>query len=244
MMKTLVRVFSILVALLMLLLGYVLVRGIPTFLTPAKAHNLEMPLDPKIVYLVPVEMQRGLLTQEFLETKGAIRAENWLAVRTLAQIQPLDAIIVDNTLIASLSLSDKSWLQDQFKNGVIIVGLGTDDTQFAQVLGLKTLTSPQEHIVPLDDVEYRLVMMLALGDSQEIAAIGDWISRNESGDMNTPIVVQKPMELSFAKMRGRLDSNEGLEGLFANIISTMQGVYAMRNEYQQRVDEASKGTQP
>ncbi len=218
------------VALIAMFAGFTLTTGVFEGVPKAMAHSSTMPAQPYILYLAPAQAQRGLLNSAVVQKHGGVPVPDWKAAQKAAQSRPLDALLVDTAFIGSASLTDKAWLKSQFHNGVVLVGLGVDDDQFAQTLGLNTFRVPQEANIPIGPMGYRLTMSLVQGDPGDVSLLGDWIDKYLQGD-DTPVSgIQHPLFTVFTSTRGNLDSQTDIDVLFYNMFSSIKGAYDTRSE--------------
>jgi len=145
----LARLILVVTALVAGLAGYTLVVGKQSIASPVEARSATMPAHPHILYLAPPGAVRGLVTDEVMQAQGATPVRNWRTAQAMANSRPLDALLMDASLLDSMSPSDVDWLRSQFHDGVTIVGLGVEDDRLAPILGLKTLRAPAEANVPI-----------------------------------------------------------------------------------------------
>lgn len=240
MQKQFFRVAGFIIALIFGWNAYVAIVGTQTSL-PAEARSLTTPTNPHILYLAPRGSIRGLANEDTLKSRGISIAYNWQSARLVAARQPLDALLIDATLLETITASDTTWLQTQFQDGVTLVGLGIDDDQFAMVLGLETFRSPAEANIPLGPTGYRLVMRLAIGTPEDLRTFeeSNWVQRSMSGEgvENTNRRINYPLGATFSKARGQLDTAQDLDLLLFQVKSTIEGAYKMRAEWQERIKE-------
>lgn len=218
--------------------AYAFVVGPQSIFTPAQARSLTIPANPHILYLAPQGSTRGLVNDKVMQAHGATPVRDWQPARSAGNTRPLDAILIDASLFNTGTPSDVDWLRAQFHDGIAIVGLGTDDDQFARFLGLQTLRAPAEANIPIGPTGYRLIMSIAVGtpDDLKILRDTDWINRAIRGEeldvtRQNP-KIKYPLVNSFNKSRGQLDSAQELNLLFLRINSVIEDAYKVRAEFQ------------
>lgn len=131
----LARMIMVVTALVASLVGYTIVVGTPSIAKPVAARSTTMPANPFILYLAPQGSMRGLITDEVMQAHGATLVRDWRTAQAMASGRPLDALLMDAALLDTMTPADVEWVQAQFHDGVIIVGLGIDDEVLAPVLG-------------------------------------------------------------------------------------------------------------
>ncbi len=106
--------------------------------------------------------------------RGVTPVYTWLSARSAARSRPLDAMLIDASSFDTMSDSDWDWLRTQFRDGVVVVGLGVNDDRSAQILGLETLRALAEAspaVDPVGPTGYRLVMRLVLGRPDDVETL-------------------------------------------------------------------------
>ncbi len=217
------------------LVVYFVITSVPLFTQPAQARPAEMPAQPHIVYVAPHGSSRGVLNSELASAHGATPVTAWSSARSAATTRPLDAILIDLELMPALQPSDKDWLKAQFWDGVVVVGLGTDDDLIAEVLELETIRSTNEANHLFGPIEYILVSGLRLGDPNDLTILDNtnWLQRLLDGnDDDVPATIQQPTMFSFGKMRGSLETEREITRLFTNLRSFIEGTYRARSQFQ------------
>lgn len=205
-----------------------------------------MPETPLIVYVGMEGKSHGDLTEEDLARQQVTILRNWQAVKDKAKAQPLDALLMDATLLEQMTDDDKAWLREQFEDGVVTAGLGVDLDLLATALGLETLRAPGEAKVPLQESEYYIVHALILGQPSDIERMRqhNWLSRSLQGESLASIPgIQAPMTTSTGTLRGELDSPAGKDKLFQDLHTTIEGIYKMRQEYAETLATTDKENQ-
>ncbi len=232
--KRLLFVFEVVVALVALLVGYVLITGVSPGASPAEARSATMPANPHILYLAPGGAQRGLANDETMQNRGATPSRDWQAARSAAGKRPLDALLIDAALFEMMSEADQEWLQAQFREGVVIVGLGVEDEVLAQNLDMYSLQASGETAKPIGPTGYRLVSGLMLGhpDDMKTLTFNEWIDQLVKGD-EPPSGIQRPMVNTFTRARGTLASEEELDLLFNRVRNAIEGAYQTRADFQE-----------
>ena len=232
--KKLLIVFEVTVALVALAVGYTFVTGTVPGISPAAARSATMPANPHILYLAPVGTQRGAINDAVMEAKGATLSRSWRSARSAARNRPLDALLIDDAYFEQMSNADQEWLQGQFRDGVVIVGLGVEDEEMAPSLGLNTLRVPTEAPVPIGPIGYKLVEAMILGQPEDIkiAEENNWLEKAISGEGDPLEGIKYPLLRSSGSARGELNSIEDIDALFHNIRSRIEGAYRMRLEYE------------
>ena len=233
---------GVVIALIFGIGAYAIVVGPESFGSPAEARFLEMPANPHIIYLAPQGTSRGLVNEKSMQARGATsNAQNWQAARLTASQRPVDALLIEASILGNTTPLDEEWLRVQFRDGVAIVGMGVEDDRFARVLGLQTLLAPTEASIPIGPTGYRLVMSLVLGTPDDVRTLEstDWINQAIRGEERNIISpsgkINNVMINSFSKSRGRLDSVQELDTLFLRLTSVIENAYKLRAEFQQRI---------
>jgi len=203
----------------------------------AQARALTMPSNPHILYLTPDGVYPGLLTKEVIEKNGFSLQKTWASAQQAAQDRPLDALIIDPSFLENSSSGDQEWLQFQFKDGVVIVGLGAngDADALAKSLGLETLRNPAETLSPAKPDDYLLVYALALGHPDDLKILEDanWLDAQVRGE-NTPPGIKRPTSISFGKARGLSSPEADLNLLLIRLKQAIQGRYDQRAEFREQ----------
>lgn len=233
--KRFLLILEIALALAALVAGYIFIVGRSAIDTPAVARPATAPDNPHILYLAPEGTNRGAVNDGKMQEKGVTLVRDWTSARAAADSQPLDALLADAAMFDIISAEDTTWLQAQFRNGVVIVSLGLEDDKLAQTLGLKTLRSPEEADIPLGSTGYRLVSSYIFGEPEDIKKLedSDWINRYINDDDQTPPNdIKNPLTFSVSKERGELNSNDDLDLLVLRVKSHIEGFYQAKKEMQ------------
>lgn len=241
--KRFIRMIEITIVLVAGFVGYVIAVGALSTPAPVLAERpAAMPGPPHIVYLAPENSQRGKINSDEMVARKATLVHDWQAARSTATSRALDALLIDASLFDMMTPADTDWLQAQFHDGVVIVGLGVDEDRFAKALGLETLRAPTEAVLPPDPNTYVLVMSLVLGYPEDIKSQdrSDWINQLLRGGDESTVPVKQPLINQFGGSRGRLDSEEELEVLFYRVNSSIQGAYETRAEFQRLLEDWEK----
>ena len=230
---------SIVAVPLALLAGYV-----ATTITQEKAvqaHTLpaEMLDRPYILFLAPPDVQRGALNHSVMQNRGVVSVQSWGEARQRTQDRTVDALIIDAALLDVAGSGDLNWLRDEYRNGLVLVGLGVDDDSFARILGLETFRVSGEASVPLGPTGYRLTYGMVLGRPDEINNLGDWITRLRNGQAPSP-PVEHPMVMTFRSARGEVNTEEDIDLLFARLNSAIRGIYETRAEFQEALESTEE----
>lgn len=232
-------------ACLALIAGYWLVTAQKSPVRAA-AHSATMPETLTVVYVAPVPEPTGLLTPERLKAEGVTILPDWAAARQLAQVTPLDALLMDPQALDALQEDDRAWLRARFDEGVLMVGLGVVDDRFANELGVNSFRVPAESDVPLGPSGYRMASRLALGTPADRAKLEgkNWFERLLRGDEDpaAPDIVTQPMTVSAGASRGLLDTPDDVDFFFERLRMKIEGIYNTRAEFQQLI-ETSKESQ-
>lgn len=240
--KKLILFLEIAVALAALVAGYIFVAGRMAIALPAVAGSATSPNNPHILYLAPEGFERGLVNDAVMQARGATPVRSWEAVRTAAASRPIDGLLIDATFIETINDTDKVWLQSQFRNGVVIIGLGVEDDPLAQALGLKRLRPPEDSDKPIGPTGYRMIssLVLAQPDDAEKLEQADWLNRAISEGMTgkPPVDLEHPATTSFRRARGELTSDEELDGLFFRLQSNIEGNHQAREDYQKELENS------
>ncbi len=152
-------IVGVIVALIAGMGTYTYIVGAHSLVTPAEARPADMPANPHILYLAPQGAVRGLLNDNAAQNRGAKVVRAWQSARSAAASQPLDALLIDASLLNGATPSDLEWLRAQFHDGVVIIGLGTEDALLAKSLGVSSLRSTGEGDIPITAAEYLLVLL-------------------------------------------------------------------------------------
>lgn len=233
--KKFLRILKIAIALVGLLVGYIFIVGQSALDPPAAARSATGPDKPHILYLAPEGKQRGLVNDQKAQSLGATPVRDWVSVREVAGSKPLDALLIDAAMFGIITVEDMTWLQAQFRQGVVVVSLGLEDDKLAQTLGLKTLQTPGEAHIPIGPTGYRLVNSYVFGHSEDIKKLedSDWINRGIGQDTDTSPDIKYPMVSSFRSARGELNSNDDLGLLQLRLQSEIADVEQNRQQMQQ-----------
>lgn len=198
-----------------------------------------MPEQPHIFYLAPKGMQRGALDEQTVIEKGGTIPEeaSWEAVKEAALQKPLDALLVDESLIAQMTPSDQEWLRAQAKEGVVLVGLGVDD-QLAQALDISTFRAPAEAVIPAGETDYRLVSALLLAHLEDMQKLDElnwleWLAQSGETGPFDDLQFNHPLIYRFGTRRDTLDTEDAVDDLFSSIHIRIEGNYAKRAEFQE-----------
>lgn len=220
-----------LVALLGLALGYFWTTG---WSTNAVARSSTMPANPHIVYLSPVDAVHGLLTPQVVEERGGSTWQTWEEVKDAAEMKPLDAILVEQTKFADLTETDLGWLREQIEDGVIVVGIGIDIEPFSASLGLPSLRAEGEAPIPIGDDGYYLFEALLLGAPEDVEAMREayWLEQSIL-DEHVQIDTQNPLHSEWGTSRGKLATEQDVDGFFADLMKWIEGVYDSRSTFEQ-----------
>ncbi len=222
------KLLLVLVALLGIGSGYLLGGG---HNEAAAARSTTMPANPHIVYLTPPDVVHGVLTSERAQEQGMVTLQSWAEVRKAAQVQPLDALLVEHNKFAELSEDDRSWLRRQLEEGVVIVGIGIDIEAFSTALGLPNLRAPGEAPIPIGDDGYILFRALLLGAPEDVQAMRDanWLERSILGE---PIKLdtRNPLSAGVGTARGKLVNEQDMELLRQRLKSWIEYTYQLREE--------------
>jgi len=244
--KQVQRLLFVMLAIAAFGIGYVAMAGLPFTETRAAERAAVMPEQPHIFYLAPKGMQRGALDEQTVIEKGGTIPEeaSWEAAKEAALQKPLDALLVDESLIAQMTPGDQAWLRAQAKEGVVIVGLGADD-QLAEALGVSTFLAPAEAVIPAGETDYRLVNALLLAHPEDMQKLDglNWLERLAQSEENGPfddLYFNHPLLYSFGTRRSTLDTEEGVDNLFASIHIRIEGNYAKRAEFQETTIKAAE----
>jgi hypothetical protein len=232
--KRLVQVIGAMVALVTGLLSYAIFSGHLPLVTTVQARSITMPANPYILYIAPRAAARGLANEQTMQARGATLFHDWSSAQSASSRSPLDGLIIDATLVKSMSNSERSWLLAQFHQGVALVSLGLEDDEFARVLDLQTLLAPTEGFNPRGPTGYRLVRAIAVGTPEDLKILeaSNWMERAIRGGTDTPKEIKKPLFTSFTQAQGRLDSAEELDLLFIQLRTSIEGAYQIRAEFQ------------
>lgn len=233
------KVLSILVSLVTMAAVVWLVLAFASATSAFASRSTNAPEHPNILYLAPQGSVRGLINDRVMQERGATITRNWPAAQSRTLVRPLDALIIDATLLDRMNPWDVVWLRTQFHNGVTIVGLGVDDDAFAQKLGLETFRAPAEGNVPLGPTGYRMTASLALGTPDDLRTfeLTDWLNRLVRGqhdDPSTPLI-RNPAIRGLSTSRGTLDSASELDALFICLHLSIEGIYKMRSDYSEQL---------
>lgn len=243
--KKLTFFLEITVALVVLVIGYTFVVGRVAIDAPAAADTAASPDNPHILYLALEGAERGKVNDAVMQSRGATPVRSWEAVRTAAENRPIDALLIDAPLFKTMLDSDKSWLQAQFRDGMVIVGLGVEDDQLAQALGLETLRASGEGDTSIGPTGYRMVSGLVLGQPDDVEKLeqADWLDQAiRDGVTDKPPVddIKHLAITSFSKARGHLTSDEGLDELFIRLKLDIEGMYQTRMDYQKELENSEE----
>lgn len=223
-----IKILLILTALVGIGLGYTGGNSQPERVA---ARSATMPADPHIVYLSSADAMHGQWTVQAAQTHGVAVLQSWAEVRKAAQVQPLDALLVEHNKFAELSEDDRTWLRRQIEDGVVIAGIGIDIEAFSAVLGLPNLRAPGEAIIPIGDDGYYLFRALLLGAPEDVQAMRDanWLERSILG---TPIQldIQNPLSAGVGTARGKLVSEQDMEFLSQQLKDWIEYAYRKREE--------------
>lgn len=242
-------VMLVLVALIAALAGFALTTGRLPGETAAAARPSVMPAAPHILYLAPEGTSRGIFDADLAQEYGATIAHsaNWRTAQAAARRTPLDALLFDASLLGDMTDEDRAWLQSQARDGVVLVGLGTDDWDFGQALGVETLRHRGEGNYVNGPDEYRMVTYLLLADPDDLRAIEqeyNWLEELTNNDDNGPfaaVITNHPMVWSFAEGRDALYTPHNVEMMFWRIATSVEGVYKKRGEYEAYVNSQGAG---
>lgn len=194
-----------------------------------------VPDHPRIVYLAPTGAVRGQVSDTLMRDRGVTVVHSWTTLQSSSLAQPLDALLIDATLLGTRNAWDEMWMRSQFHNGVIMVGLGVDDDAFARSLGVDTFRAPAEANIALGLTGYRLTYSLALGTQEDlqIFQLSDWVSRMIRGELDDPAGphVKNYATRLYGSSRGTLDSARGVDVLFIQLDLAIDGMYKLRAEY-------------
>lgn len=218
-----------------LLAGCVLVASPQGFSPPVVARSITMPENPTMVYVGTAGRTHGKLTEEDLTRQGITVVRDWQSAKNKATEQPLDALLMDATLLTAMTDDDKTWLRAQLPEGVVIAGLGVDLDLFAKALGLETLRAPGEADVPLRADEAFWVYGLILGQPEDVALLqaNNWFAHSLQGEDLNISGVKAALNTATGRGRQLLDTKENTEFFFESLRTTIEGLYQARTEYQQ-----------
>lgn len=235
-----------LVALIAALAGSVLTTGRLPGETATAARPSAMPAEPHILYLAPEGASRGIFDADLAQKYGATiaRQANWRSAQVAARRRPLDTLLFDASLLVNMTGEDQAWLQEQAgTDGVVLVGLGTDDWEFGRALGVETLRAKGEGNYVNGPNEYRMVTYLLLADPEDLKAIEqeyNWVqeltNNEEYGGPFASVFIKHPMSFHFSGARGELDTPHDVEMLFWRIATKVEGNYSRRGEYEAYVN--------
>ncbi|MFN3706360.1 MAG: hypothetical protein ACK4WM_10265 [Thermoflexales bacterium] len=222
------KLLLVLVALLGIGSGYLLEGGHGEEVV---ARTTTMPANPHIVYLTPPDVVHGVLTSERAQEQGMVTLQSWAEVRKAAQVQPLDALLVEHNKFAELSEDDRTWLRRQVEEGVGVVGVGIDIEEFSAALGLPNLRAPGEAPIPIGDDGYYLFRALLLGTPEDVQAMrnANWLERSILGE---PIKLdtRNPLSAGVGTARGKLVNEQDMELLRQRLKSWIEYTYQLREE--------------
>jgi hypothetical protein len=244
MMKALTRAMLVIIGLTSLAAGYAWIGGRWNTTNIAAARSPNMPDVPRILFLAPNETTRGSVSSQTVQAHGATLVESWAAARQEAGRSPLDALLIDASLLESASQADIVWLREQFRDGVVIVGIGVKDDLFAQELGVKTLRYPNEDPIEVSPTQYILVYALLLGRPGDVQTLedADWISLAMKGELSTVDTIQGPTTTMFGRAIDQIDTDKELGLMFTRVNVTIQGIYEGRAEFQSRLEKWTHGS--
>lgn len=234
-------VMLVLVALIAALAGFALTTGRLPGETAAAARPSVMPAAPHILHLAPEGTSRGIFDADLAQEYGATIAHqaNWSTAQAAGRRTPLDALIFDASLLGDMTDEDRAWLQSQARDGVVLVGLGTDDWDFGQALGVETLRHKGEGSYVNDPDEYRMITYLLLADPNDLKAIEqeyNWLEELTNNDDDdgpfAAVITNHPMIWSFEESRDELYTPHNVEMMFWRIATSVEGVYKKRGEYE------------
>ena len=228
-------VFEVAVALVALVVGYTLVTGVSPGFNEVAARPAIAPVNPNILYLAPESTQRGVINDAVMKSNGASLGRDWQSARSVSENHPLDALLIDADLFEIMSEADQAWLNTQFQDGVIIVGLGISNKQLLQHLGLEVSRIFEKRDLLTDSTGYLIMQGIVLGqpDDLEIVEASHWIAKEISGESEPLSGIQYPLVTSFGKAQGELNSPEDLRLLFRYLMSQIEYTYETRAEYKQ-----------
>ncbi len=204
-----------------------------------EAYGDSVPLEPHIVFLAQPDASRGAVDAPTMEARGATSAFTWEEARLASQEHPMDAILVDQAIIANATNGDLGWLRQRYEEGVAVVGLGVNDNDFAQILGLETIRVSGEADVPIGASGYRLVYGLVLGHPDDLKDLGNWVDqliRGEEPQQN----ITHPMIQTFGTSRGELNSDADLDLLFTRLGNSIADVYQTRADFRYVSNETGR----
>ena len=232
-------VFLVIVGLLSLMAGYTLVVGELPGSTPAIARSSEMPENPHILYLANEGIQRGEVDDVLMEARGATPVRNWQAVLAAAKRRPVDALIVDADFFEAMTDADRQWLYTQMREGIVIVGLGTELDSMAQYLGLDTLRNPNEGARLIGPTGYVMFESQIIGQPSDVQKMEDsnWLNRMLAGNSEGVLDIKSPLARSVGQSRGNLISDQDIEVFFLRLTSKIEGLYRTRADYQKAIKE-------
>jgi hypothetical protein len=185
-----------------------------------------VPDHPRILYLAPTGAVRGQVSDTLMRDRGVTVVHSWTTLQSSSLAQPLDALLIDATLLGTRNAWDEMWMRSQFHNGVIMVGLGVDDDAFARSLGVDTFQAPAEANIALGTQE-----------DLQIFQLSDWVSRMIRGELDDPAGphVKNYATRLYGSSRGTLDSARDVDVLFIQLNLAIDGIYKTRAEYREQL---------
>lgn len=203
-----IKILLILTALVGIGLGYTGGNSQPERVA---ARSATMPADPHIVYLSSADAMHGQWTVQAAQTHGVAVLQSWAEVRKAAQVQPLDALLVEHNKFAELSEDDRTWLRRQIEDGVVIAGIEIDIEAFSAALELSNLRAPGEAPIPIGDDGYVLFQALLLGAPEDVQAMRDanWLERSILNN-HVQIDTKKPLTGEWGRSRGKLATEQDI----------------------------------
>ena len=232
------RAVLVVIGLASLVAGYFVVSGRWNSATVAAARSATMPEVSHIVYLATGDTAHGEANIQTMQEHGATVIEKWSTAQQEAGASALDALMIDASALEIASQEETTWLQAQFRDGVVIVGIGTGPELLANKLGLKTLTYPTEESVPIGPARYVLVYGLLLGQADDVKRYedADWINLSIQGKLESINTIQGPTSTMFGRSIGSLDLDDGVDLLFTRANLAIQGLYEARAEFATRLE--------
>ncbi len=237
-----IYLFTGLVALICGIAGYTISAHDLPFLGQAEARSDTMPTNPRIVYLSNKDNPPNTIIDTKFNEHEVAHVNSWQAARQAARERPLDALIIDATMLQARDDADTIWLRSQLDDGVTVVGIGVPDDELAAAIGVKTFQAPEETKRERGATGYRLVQAFILAEPEDLKILRDfgWIDVQISGSTQQPDSIKSPWRGSFSSAQGQLDTPEALTLFFQRLEERIKGAYEMRAEYQEQLKQ--KGT--
>lgn len=146
--------------------------------------------------------------------------------------------MVAGTFLQDLSVSDGAWLQAQFKNGLIIVGLGVDEALLAKHLGVSTFRRPEEPKADTAPGAYLMVQAYVLGLPEDVAKLeaANWIEQELDDQGGQVARLVGPVSGSFSRLVGKVGSELELKVMFLNLQRHVAATYQDKLEMQRQLE--------